>query len=134
MSTESATYTVHQLAQECYTRYKDAYERESVEAGFPGARLLSWGLLDEGTRRRWTAVMAPVAELLAPLQRHAELVEEAEALERSRAEAWTRVSNIQDALRTAQIACSDAAAVSRVPEPLTQALERLRAALREGVS
>jgi hypothetical protein len=133
MSTESATYTAHRLAEECYTRYKGAYEHEAGTAGFPGTRLLSWGRLDEGTRSRWTATMAPVAEQLAPLKHLAELVEETEALQKSRDEAWTRVSNIESALRTAQIACSDAAAVSQVPQPLVQALERLRAALREGL-
>ena len=95
--------------------------------------LREWGLMDEGTRRRWCAVMAPVAEQLAPLQHHAELLLEIDVVRRSCDEAYSRVSNIESALRKAQIACSDAAAVSRVPEPLVQALEVLRAALREGL-
>ncbi len=133
MSTEPHAYIVETLARECYTRYKDAYEREATDAGFPGTRLLGWGLMDEGTRRRWCAVMAPVAEQLAPLQHHAELLLEIDAVRRSCDEAYARVSNIESALRKAQVACSDAAAVSRVPEPLVQALEVLRAALREGL-
>jgi septation ring formation regulator EzrA len=122
----------HDLARECYERYRDDYQRQHNVA------LDGWDAVPLEVQQRWVAALTPVADKLHGITALEQDLEHTrtwmERLRDAEDRASARLSRLESAVDNARRALPDMVALGLVPAPLVQLLNELTAALDDAQS